>query len=211
MRTAVKITTIYHLLARRFLFTGDSLLETAGIPQYQSTDLLSQTSNSSKVVNLQIKSALHVLLQELIPEALLELDGRLRHQKRETWASCLCALLLLCTCVEQIEVVADAMVLSNLSSEGGDPGPIRQCGLDMSRRLEERTLEHMQLLLDGIFKGIIKKHNTLKADVQMKGEVGPKEVVLSEEEVMLMNELRQIADKYSRFALYRGKMIANVS
>ena len=151
-----------------------------------------------------------MLLKQLIPEALLELDGRLRHQKKETWASCLCALLLLCTCVEQIQVVSDAFVLSNLSS-GGDSAPIRQRGLDTCRSLEERALEHMKLLLDGILKGIIKKHDLFKAGVQMKGEAGPNEVGLSEEEIILTNELRQIMDEHSTFALYRGKMTANRS
>jgi hypothetical protein len=102
-------------------------------------------------------------------------------------------------------VVSDAFVLSNLSSEGGDPAPIRQRGLDTSRSLEEQPLKHMQLLLDGILKGIIKKHDLFKAGVQMKGEAGPNEVGLSEEEIMLTNELRQITDKHSTFALYRGK------
>jgi hypothetical protein len=162
-------------------------------------------------VNRQIKSALHVHLKKLIPEALLELDGRLRHQKKEAWASCLCALLLFCTCIEQIQVVADAFILSNLSSEGGDPAPIRQRGLDICNGLEERTLEHMQLLLDGMLKGIIKKYGPFRAVVRMEGEGGLNEVGLSEEEIILTNELQQIADEHSEFALYRSKMAANVS
>jgi hypothetical protein len=208
---AIKITTIYHLLARRFLFTEDSLLEMAGIPQYQSTDLPSQRSNSSKVVNQQIKAELHELLKKLIPKVLLELDGRLRHQKKETWASCLCALLLLCTCVEEIEVVVDAFILSKSSSEGGDPATIRQVGLNISRGLEERALEHLHLLLDGLLKGITRKQNPFKPSVQVEGEAGPNEVGMSEAEIMLTNELRQIIDKHSRFTLYRRKMAADAS
>jgi hypothetical protein len=106
-------------------------------------------------------------------------------------------------------VVADAFVLSNLSSEAGDPTPIRQCGLDISRRLEEQTFEHLQLLLDGLLKGIIKKYNHFQAGVQLEGEVGPSEIGLSEEEIMLMNELRQITDENCRFALHRSRMVAD--
>jgi hypothetical protein len=206
----IKITTIYHLLACRFLFTKESSLETVGIPQYQSPILPSQRSNSSRVLNRQIKAALHLLLKEWIPEALLELDGRLRHQEKEMWTSCLCAHLLLCTCVEQIQVAVDAFILSNLSSEG-DPGPIRHCGLDISRSLEKRTLEHSQLLLDGLLKGIIKKHNPFEAGAQMNDEEAIDEVGLNEAERTLANELQQITNDHSKVSSYRSKMAANAS
>jgi hypothetical protein len=199
----IEITTIYHLLARRFLFTEDLFLETAvsDIPQYQSTDLPSQRSNSSNVVNHQIKAELHELLKKLIPKALLELDGRLRHQKKGTWASCLCVLLLICTCVEEIQVVVDAFILSKSSREGGDPTPIRQSGINISRGLEERTLEHLQLLLDGLLKGVgvIKKQSLFKASVQVKDEAAPNKVGMNKAEINLTNELRQIIDEHSRF------------
>jgi len=157
-------------------------------------------------VNQQIKAALHSLLKELIPEALLYLDERLRYQKKELWASCLCVLLLLCTCIEQIQVVADAFILSNLSSEAGDPAPIRQCGLDISCRLEEQILEHLQVLLDGLLKGIVKKYKIYRAGAQLEGEAGPSEVGLSKEEIMLMNELWQIIEENCGFALCRSRM-----
>jgi hypothetical protein len=201
LRNAIEITTIYHLLARRFLFTEDPFLETAvsGIPQYQSTDLPSQRSNSSNVVNQQIKAELHELLKKLIPKALLELDGRLRNQKKGTWASCLCALLLLCTCIEEIQVVVDSFILSKSSREGGDPTPIRQSGINISRGLEERTLEHLQLLLDGLLKGVTKKQSLFKASVQVEDEAAPNKVRMSAAEINLTNELRQIIDEHSRF------------
>jgi hypothetical protein len=114
-------------------------------------------------------------------------------------------------CVEQIQMVTDASVVSYLSSETGDPAPIRQHGLDISRSLEERTLEHLQQLLDGLLKGIIEKDCLFKAGVQLEGEAGPNEVRPSEEEIMLMIELRQIIHENSGFALYRSRVAANAS
>ena len=179
---------------RRFVFSREASLDVVG-----SSAL---PPESSRVLNRQIKAALSLQLRELIPQALMELDGRLRHPEKWPWTVhvtvSLLTHLLLCTCVEQIQLAVDAFVFSKIPSEGADHIYTRQCGRDISLGLEQRTLEHSWILLEGILKGITKKDNPFKAGVDMNDELG-----LNEAEKNLVNDVRQIGIDHGKIILHR--------
>lgn len=170
---------------RKFIFSRESSLGVNG-------SFASLPSESSRVLNRQIKAALYGILKKLMPEALKELDGRLRRQEKGSWAVSLLTHLLLCICVEQIQLAVDAFVLAMIDSEGADHIYIRQGGRDVCRSLEQRTLDHSWLLLEGILKGITKKDNPFKASAEINDESG-----MNEAEKNLVNDIRQIAIDHS--------------
>jgi hypothetical protein len=169
---------------RGFIFSRELPLDEVG-------SLVTLPSESSRVLSRQIKAALSLLLKDLVPEALKELDGRLRSQVKESWAVSMCSHLLLCTCVEQIQLAIDAFIFSKISSEGADHIYIRQRGRDVSRRLEQCTLQHSWLLLEGILKGIVKNDSPFRVGAEVNDELG-----MSEAEKNLVNDIRQIANEH---------------
>ncbi len=123
--------------------------------------------------------------------ALVVLDQRLRNPKDWPWAVSLLTHLLLCTCVEQIQVAVDAFAFSELPRAGSDPAAAQQEGRDVARLLEQWTLEHSWLFLEGILGGPTKKHHPFTAEGPMGRECG-----LSEAEKNLVTDIRWILNDH---------------
>jgi hypothetical protein len=127
------------------------------------------------------------LLEDLTKEVLEGLDKQLRQKKTKAWAICLCIFLVLCMCAEEIEVAVDAFVIFKASSEDGHPNPIVQDGTEACGKLEKETLEHSWLLLNGILKRILKKHNPFRYGYGIGDEPSQNEA-----EVNLVKDIRQL-------------------
>lgn len=172
-------------MGKRFLFSTESMIDGAEC----STTL---PLEASRFLDRQIKSAFYHMLKYLIPEALLILDGRLRNQEKETWATSLLTHLLLSSSVEQIQVTVDSFVFFKKSSEAEDHFYTRQSGRDACRSLEQAILQHTGLLVEGILKGIAKKHDFFNVRVQTDENFR-----LSEAETNLVGDIRQIVFDHS--------------
>src|SRR5208282_4174347 len=117
-------------------------------------------SPSSRVLGRQIKGAMKLLSEELTQDVLTGLDWELKQKNPQSWALCLCTRLILCICVEELQVAVDGFVYFMISHGGAkDPKYVRECGAQICKRLEFKTLLHSWLLLNGVLKGILKNRN----------------------------------------------------
>jgi hypothetical protein len=194
LRKAIKIAELYILMGKRFIFSTQTPLDAV-------EGIKALPYETSRLLNRQIKSALYHHLKKLVPEALCFLDGRLRQQpKKGPWAVSLLTHLLLCTCVELIQIAVDAFVFSTISSTGSDHIYVRRSGRETCRSLEQMMLNHTWLLLEGVLNGITKKRNPFKVGAQMNEELG-----LNEAETNLVNDIRQIVIDHGNPPPWRKK------
>jgi hypothetical protein len=141
------------------------------------------------------------MLKNLVPEVLKILDGRLRNQEKETWAASLLTHLLLCSCVELIQVAIDASLVGKKPIEGMGDVYTRQHARNISHGLEQITLEHTWSLVDGILKGLTKRGNAFKIGLQTDDQSG-----MNEAEINLVADIRQIAMDYSKSPPLAGEI-----
>ena len=129
------VNCIHYVMSRIITFSDDSAHEAIGSLQNPPTVLLSQRTISARLLNRQIKGAMNLLLQELTRDLLEGLNWEVRRKTRESWALCFCANLILCMCVEQLQVAIDALVIYKISCEGRDPALTHKSGIEICRGL----------------------------------------------------------------------------
>ena len=90
----------------------------------------------SRLLNRQIKHAMHLLLQEKTREVLVELEKQLRTRSTQSWASCFCAFLILCFCIEELQVALDGFNVHNITKKSVAEAPFKGLGIEPSQKLE---------------------------------------------------------------------------
>ncbi|KAH9224397.1 hypothetical protein DL95DRAFT_452165 [Leptodontidium sp. 2 PMI_412] len=121
---------------------------------------------SSRLLNRQVKTAMHALHQETTRRVLGSLETCLRSRAKDSWAPSFCAILVLCLCVENLQTAAETMVVVDMMKGEGKQGFGRAEGLDVCQALEKLPLAHCKGLLHDIYrshKGGNGEFNPLKA------------------------------------------------
>lgn len=65
---------------------------------------------SSKLLNRQIKVAIHHLLKRAQERSLVGLEKEIKKRSKDSWSVAFCVLLILCLCAEDIQIAADTFV-----------------------------------------------------------------------------------------------------
>lgn len=73
---------------------------------------------SSRLLNRQIKYAMHKLHHELTKEVLEGLEKSMRAKSKDSWGPSFCTILILCLCIEDLQIAADTFVVCDLEKDG---------------------------------------------------------------------------------------------
>jgi hypothetical protein len=69
---------------------------------------------SSRLLNRQIKYAMHKLQREITREVLDGLEKLMRSRTRDAWGPTFCTILLLCFCIEGIQTAAETFIVCDI-------------------------------------------------------------------------------------------------
>jgi hypothetical protein len=141
--------SMHYFMSRIITFTKESAEKAIGVLQRPHTLKYAQTL-SSTLLNLQIKQAMKGLLSETTNAALEELENVMSKSKGKanSWADIFCVILILCMCIEAVQVASDSYAMAALRK---DPN----CGLDrqmICRELDEKPFNHLTELFHMAFK-----------------------------------------------------------
>jgi hypothetical protein len=192
LRKAIMVNRLHYAKAQLLTFSEDSASE--ALKNLQNPPAIPLPPNlSARMMNRQIKGGFHLVLEDLQPKVIDDFDWELRHKRKDTWALCLCTFLVLCLCVEEIQVAVDGFAQYKISNEGGNPTLIRQFATEICRRLEKETLGHTWYLLTGKMDGL-KRHNPFRY-----GFSADDKSTRSVSEIKLVNDLRQIMSDHGNW------------
>jgi hypothetical protein len=146
------IHAMHCFMSRIITFTMESAekaVATLRRPQlFPFAQVLTSTS-----LNLQVKQAMQSLLREITSEVLAELEkAMLGHKTKAQWAEVFCVLLVLCICIEAVQVTSDSYAIAALRK-------FPECGLSRSaicQKLDEKPFKD----LTGLFHIIYKTYKT---------------------------------------------------
>lgn len=75
---------------------------------------------SSRLLSRQVKYAMHVLHRELLRNVLEGLEKSMRARTKDSWGPSFCTILLLCVCIEGLQVAADNFIVCDLKKSEAD-------------------------------------------------------------------------------------------
>lgn len=158
---------------------------------------------TSTLLNLQVKGAMQSLLRETTNKVLSGLDHAILGPKTKVhWAETFCVLLVLCMCIEAVQVASDRFATAALLEH---PGCVVSRP-EICQALEERFKD-----LTGLFHMAYKTYKTKDNQKSQtafnpirNGLVVHKDEGITQQIVDLVNEIKQIMTAY-------GKGLSNIS
>jgi hypothetical protein len=146
------------MLDAMYYFMGTTLTITDLSKQYIGEHLRKPTAQSydsslvSRLLNRQIKSAMHSLRRELMREVLEGLDRELKTKSKEAWATCFCVASILCICLEEAQISMDAFTMHTRVHGAESESPSSEATIETCRKLDELLFKHLLELFHGIYK-----------------------------------------------------------
>jgi hypothetical protein len=147
----------------------------------------------SRLLNRQIKSAMHTLLREVTSEVLEELEMDLKTRSKASWATSFCAISILCTCIEELQIAMNGFVMHMKLHGAEEDIPSVKDSVEVCQKLDDkpfiRLIELFHLVyqtrkLPSANKNVC---NPLRDEHEIHGREG-----LDQESADLANASRQI-------------------
>ena len=144
------IYAMHCFMGRNITLTKQSLERV--LHQLRKPSLLAyQTNLISRLLNSQVKSAMHGLMREFTWDVLEKLERELKTRKKSVWATSFCVISILCISIEEAQNAIDRFGMytkflgTNVSSSShGDC--IQAC-----RKLDDHLFAHLEELFHGVF------------------------------------------------------------
>ncbi|TVY80421.1 hypothetical protein LSUE1_G003277 [Lachnellula suecica] len=110
---------------------------------------------SSRLLNRQIKYAMHKLSKEITLEVLEGLERSMRSRTKDSWGTSFCAFLVLCLCMEALQVACDIYVVCDMEKcqkDGSDSAYNRSQSYQASLQVDENPFSQCKRLFHDIYR-----------------------------------------------------------
>lgn len=136
---AMQLHAMHYFMARILTFTKDSASMVKTVSRNDLGLELPSDVISSRLLNRQLKYAMHILHRRQTKTVLQEFERHLKIREQAGWPISFCVVLILCLCIEDIQIAAnnfvftDAEISQGLRSESYkaccqlEDKPYRQC------------------------------------------------------------------------------------
>jgi hypothetical protein len=141
---------------RTAVFTPSSTIKILEMPNSIGlAESMLRPQTSSYLLNLQIKYVLLKMARELASQTLEGLEKSLRSRTKDSWPVSFCTILLLCMCIEEIQIAANIFTMMEAVTTGKQH-PTENPAVEPCRTLE---LSPLKFITD-IFHDVYKSHKS---------------------------------------------------
>jgi hypothetical protein len=192
---------MHYFLSRIITFTNDSAEKAIEGLKRPHALKFAQTL-SSTLLNLQIKEAMQGLLSETTNAVLEELDKVMAKSKAKpsSWADIFCVVLILCMCIEAVQVASDSYAMVSLRKDS-------KCGLDrlkICQELDERPFKYLTELFHLAYKTPKANRKNPGFNPIRNGLVVNKEEGITKQMVKLVHEVKGIMATHGKDFLHKA-------
>lgn len=106
---------------------------------------------TSKILNRQLKHAMHLLLQETTRDVLDRLERELKTRTKASWAPCFCTILILCISIEELQIAVHGFAVHKATRKSKTNCFSRASGFETSRKLDELLYNDCKTLFHAIY------------------------------------------------------------
>jgi hypothetical protein len=107
---------------------------------------------SSRLLNRQLKFVMHRLHRDITGEVLEGLEKSMRSRTKDASGHCFAAILVLCLCIEALQIAADRFVVCDKIKEGDKSKYRRAQSRKACEEVEDCVYERCTKLFHGIFR-----------------------------------------------------------
>jgi hypothetical protein len=107
---------------------------------------------SSRLLNRQVKYVMNKLHRDLTANVLEGLERSMRSRTKDSWGTSFCTILILCLCMEGLQVAADSFVVCDMKALGGASEYVRDQSYEACQYLEEYPFYQCKRLFHEIYK-----------------------------------------------------------
>jgi hypothetical protein len=154
---------------------------------------------TSRALNLQLKQAMYPVIRDMTQDVLKDLEQVFRQPRnKSTWAETLCVTVILCMCIEELQVAIDARFIAFATE---DPS-LRLSGIKILRGLETHAFEQIVLMFHSVYRtgqsSLDKKRdfgfNPIRNSLLIDAKNG-----ITQPMVDLVHEFRQIMKDHGKY------------
>jgi hypothetical protein len=155
----------------------------------------------SRILSRQLKHVMHSLLRDLTQDVLRDLEKKLMKRTEALWAPCLCTILILCICVEEVQASIDGFAVYSSKKKAGEGAISREDGIGISRRLDDLLFDDCKVLFHGIYKSgkgsFGQKHESVFNPIRFEFQIDESKG-LTQEMYNLVEDIRDILDVHGK-------------
>jgi hypothetical protein len=107
-------------------------------------------NTSSRLLNRQVKFIMHQLHRELTADVLKNLEKSVRSREKDSWAPSFCTILILCLCIEGLQIAADTMVVCFLLNPATNTKYARDQSYEACLALDQNPFHQCMKVFHGI-------------------------------------------------------------
>ena len=153
IRSANMLHAIHYFMSHSLTFTEESAskvyqnVQPFGAPQ--------EAYLSSRLLSRQVKYAMHKLHREITVEVLEGLEKSMRSRTRDSWGPSFCAILVLCLCIEGLQIAADTFIVydwEKCEEEGIESQYRRSQSAEACQALEDYPFQQCTRLFHDIYR-----------------------------------------------------------
>jgi hypothetical protein len=140
-------------MSRILTFTKDSA--TSVYQNVQPCDGPLEPYLSSRLLGRQVKYAMHKLHREITMDVLEGLEKSMRSRTRDSWGPSFCAILMLCLCIDGLQIAADTFIVCDWEKcqrEGVESQYIRNQSVEACQALDEYPFQQCARLFHDIYR-----------------------------------------------------------
>lgn len=121
-------------------------------PAMQALGAAREPYLSSRLLNRQIKYAMHNLSREITLEVLEGLERTMRMRTKDSWGIAFCAFLVLCLCMEGLQIASDTYVICDMKEAGANSVYNREESFAACRLIDELPFNQCKKLFHDIYR-----------------------------------------------------------
>jgi hypothetical protein len=149
LQDVMTLHAIHFFMGALLTFTGESAQE---VRQVCQTPQAPTMHFSSRLLNRQIKFAMHELHKKKTGEVLDGLERTIKSRSPDSWGTTFCAILVICLCIENLQIAADTLVNTDILKEGPRSQFSRQQSAQACVSLEENPFSQFKRLFHDVYK-----------------------------------------------------------
>ncbi|CZR58090.1 uncharacterized protein PAC_07980 [Phialocephala subalpina] len=150
VQNALRLHTIHYFMSTLITFSEESAEKVSR--SIRNYDALLEPYLSSRLLNRQIKYVMHKLHREITIEVLEGLERSLRARTKDSWGPSFCTILILCLCIEDLQIAADTMVVCDMLKKGTESKYTRDQSYQVCLALDEYPFMQCKRLFHDIYK-----------------------------------------------------------
>jgi hypothetical protein len=192
--------TLHYFMGRRITISPSSVERLT--QHFPKSTARADKSMVSRLLNRQIKAAMHSLLREVTRNVLEDLGRDLKTRSKTVWSPCFCVIAILCICIEEVQIATNSFVTCPLAHGTRTAQPSSQATIDICRKLDNIPFVHLMDLFHGLYKTYkpltIQRNDHVYNPIRDGLEIDSSEGI-GQDSVNLVNDLHKVVEDHGKY------------